>query len=319
MNRALIGILAALGVIPATVALACTSDSKDGIFPKNSTFIPVSKDLMFNSIIKEEFDRAIEKVAAIYSPTFTAQGRTLQILALWEDGTVNASADRKPGNISEVRMFGGLARHPKVTTDGFMMVLCHEIGHHLGGAPKKGAKPWASNEGASDYFASLKCAREVWKDEDNQSKVASMEIPLTVTQKCQKAFDSSFDLAICKRSAMAGKSISDTLGVLNSTGDTDFDKPTTAVVTRTFDGHPDAQCRLDTYFAGAVCSKSKDIAPSNSDPRVGSCSQENGETLGIRPLCWYLPQVSGPSPDDKDDDTGSSWPSMRLKRRTAAH
>jgi hypothetical protein len=33
-------------------------------------------------------------------------------------------------------MFGGLARHELVTDDGFMMVVCHETGHHLGGAPR---------------------------------------------------------------------------------------------------------------------------------------------------------------------------------------
>jgi Zn-dependent protease with chaperone function len=53
-------------------------------------------------------------------------------------------------------MFGGLARDPLVTKDGFSAVICHEIGHHIAGAPRKGFS-WASNEGQADYFATTKC------------------------------------------------------------------------------------------------------------------------------------------------------------------
>jgi hypothetical protein len=313
MNKALIGTVAALAVFSASVAMACINGS-DGIFPKNNAYIPAGHSLL-DSVIREEFDKAIAKVEAIYAPRFTEEGRTLSILRLWEDGTVNAEADRLPGNISVIRMFGGLARHPKVTTDGFMLVLCHEMGHHLGGAPRKRAVGWATNEGGSDYFASLKCAREVWKDEDNQTKVANVDIPLAVTEKCQKAFDSASDLALCKRTAMAAKSVSDTLGVLNKTGDTDFEKPDQHVVNVTDDEHPAAQCRLDTYFAGAVCNKSKDVVLSATDPRVGACAQESGETLGIRPLCWYAPMNTEPKPDGGDTGSGSSWPTLGMKRR----
>ncbi len=316
MNKALLGILAALAVVPASVAMACSSDGQQGIFPKNNAYIPVGNSAT-HSALKEEFDNANAKMLALYAPVFEAQGRELKIIADWEDGTVNAYADRK-GNVSEVHMFGGLARHTKVTADGYMLVICHETGHHIGGAPKKGAS-WATNEGGSDYWATLKCAREVWKDEDNAAKVASMEIPQSVTQQCQKAFDSSFDIAICQRAAMGGKSLADTLGALGRTGDTDFDKPDPAVVSRTNNNHPAAQCRLDTYFAGAVCNKTKDSAPSDSDPRVGSCASENGETLGVRPACWYATMDTSPTPDggDGDSDSGSSWPSMRIKRRVS--
>lgn len=315
MNKALLGILAALAVVPASVAMACSSDGQHGIFPKNNAYIPVSNSAT-HSAIKEEFDNANAKMLALYAPVFKAQGRELKIIADWEDGTVNAYADRK-GNVSEVHMFGGLARHKKVTADGYLLVICHETGHHIGGAPKKGSS-WATNEGGSDYWATLKCAREVWKDEDNASKVAAMEIPQSVTDGCQKAFDSASDIAICKRAAMGGKSLADTLGALGRSGDTDFGKPDPAVVRSTDHSHPAAQCRLDTYFAGAVCNKSKDSTGSDTDPTAGACAQENGETLGIRPLCWYAPAGTS-TPNDDPGDTGSSWPSMRIKRRVSTN
>jgi len=316
MNKVLFGAFAALAVVPASVALACTSNGKDGIFPENHLYIPASKFAIY-SASKEEFFNAIDKMTKIYSPVFKAQGRTYKVVADWEDGTVNAYADQD-GNVSEVHMFGGLARHLKVTADGFMLVICHETGHHLGGAPRKGAS-WASNEGEADYFATLKCAREVWKDEDNAGLVAKMEIPQTVTTQCQKAFDQAADIAICKRAAMGGKSLADTLGDLGKTGDTNFDKPDPSVVTETNDDHPEAQCRLDTYFAGSVCNKSKDIGVDAADPTIGTCAQEKGETLGVRPLCWYLPIGKNPPspPPAPPAPSGSSWPSSHRERHAS--
>jgi len=314
MNKVLLGIIAALLAVQAPAVFACTSDGKSGIFPENDLYIPASKFATYTTT-EEEFNNAVQKAQKIYEPFFTAQGREYKIIADWKDGTVNAYANRK-GKVSEVHMFGGLARHKKVTSDGFMLVICHETGHHIGGAPRKGTS-WASNEGQSDYFATLKCAREIWKDENNAEIVSKMEIPAIVTEKCQKGFDKDEDIAICKRAAMGGKSLADTLGDLGRTGDTDITKIDPSVVTDTDDNHPAAQCRMDTYFAGAVCNKSKDVAPSNTDPTVGTCSQEKGETLGIRPLCWYLPMRNVPNPEPTPTPTeppSSGWPSARVKR-----
>src|SRR5665647_952636 len=185
MNKVLLGTLAALAVVPASVALACSSDGKSGIFPENNVYIPVSKFALY-SATEEQFNNAVNKMQKHYEPFFEAIGRKYKVIADWNDGTVNAYANQN-GKTSKVHMFGGLARHPKVTEDGFMLVICHETGHHLGGAPRSSS--WASNEGEADFFATLKCAREIWGDEDNEAVVAKMEIPQTVTTQCQKAFD----------------------------------------------------------------------------------------------------------------------------------
>ncbi len=311
MNKGLLGIVAVLAVAQTSAVFACTSDGKTGIFPENNLYIPASKFATY-STTEAEFAAAVSKAQKIYEPFFTAQGRVYKIIADWKDGTVNAYANQS-GKVSEVHMFGGLARHKKVTSDGFMLVICHETGHHLGGAPRKGGS-WASNEGQSDYFATLKCAREIWKDENNADVVAGMQIPQIVTEKCQKAFNTTEDIAICQRAAMGGKSLADTLGDLGRTGDTDFNKTDPAVVTTMDDNHPEAQCRLDTYFAGSICNKSKDIAPDKTDPTIGTCSQEKGETLGIRPLCWYLPKSKGEQEPPKG---GSTWPSATARSRQA--
>lgn len=319
MNKVLLGTLAAWTAVPVSVALACTSNGKDGIAPANNLYIPVEQSLFGKKggISQEEFSNATSKMQKLYAPFFTANGREYKIIADWEDGTVNAYANRS-GLVSEVHMFGGLARHPKMTADGFMLVICHETGHHIGGAPIKAGRGWPSNEGQADYYATLKCAREVWKDEDNVTVVATMKIPQEVVAQCQKSYDKAEELAICERATMGGKALADTLGALGKTGNTDFSKPDTHVVTEMDDNHPEAQCRLDTYFAGAVCNKSKDVLPDSVDPTIGTCSEEKGETLGVRPLCWYLPVGKTPAPQPPEaPKPRSSWPSSRVKHHAS--
>jgi hypothetical protein len=83
-------------------------------------------------------------------------------------------------------VYGGLARHGEITPDGFALVLCHEIGHHLGGVPRySGANGWASNEGQSDYFAATKCLRRAWQSDQNEDLISRMGIPSELRSKCK--------------------------------------------------------------------------------------------------------------------------------------
>jgi len=47
---------------------------------------------------------------------------------------VNAYASVDKQGQQFIHMFGGLARHPLMTEDAFLLVACHEFGHHYGGA-----------------------------------------------------------------------------------------------------------------------------------------------------------------------------------------
>jgi hypothetical protein len=311
MKKQIVSLLAVLALVPATVAFACTEDGQHGIAPDNNMYIPDSSFASF-PVSEAQFNASIARAEKIYAPIFAAQGRSYKVISSWKDGTVNAFADRS-GKVSQVHMFGGLARHPDMSPDGFELVICHETGHHLGGAPKIksifGKTSWASNEGEADYYATLKCAKLMWANDDNAAIVSKMTIPALVTEKCQKGFDKTNDILICERAAMAGKDLGDTLADLGKTPETQFDTPDTSVVTKTFDQHPEAQCRLDTYFAGATCAKSEGL--SDTDPTVGTCAQERGEVLGVRPLCWYKPvDRNAPAPTG-----GSTWPSGQLTRR----
>src|SRR5690606_6337282 len=132
-----------------------------GIMPENDLYIPAGGQHTF-AIQEQEYHSALDRIERVFAPQVAALGGEFILNRLWENGTVNASAQRI-GNNYIVNMYGGMARHPLINNDAFLIVACHEVGHHLGGAPKASAffANWASNEGQSDYFSGLKCFRQI--------------------------------------------------------------------------------------------------------------------------------------------------------------
>lgn len=289
MFKKAIAIAAMLGTV---AGYACTSNGVEGIVEDNNLWIsPHNK--MSNGMTEAKFNQIIDKVVAIYQPIVTGMGGKLNVVRNWDDGTVNAYAQRSGRNWS-VSMFGGLARHEAITDDGFALVICHEIGHHIGGAPKKAGwfSTWASNEGQADYFATLKCLRRVFRAEAETTAqiVKGMTIPTEVVSKCAEQFTADIDQQICQRGAMAGMSTAKLFQALrNSTTAPDFTTPDAEVVGKTDDQHPATQCRLDTYYSGALCQIDENQDVDQDDEAVGVCYRKSGDTTGVRPLCWFKP------------------------------
>jgi hypothetical protein len=272
-------------------AMACDEDGKTGFLPENDLNIPVSHKSI-NGIDEKVFNQVIDEVTAHYKPIIEKMGDKLVMNRLWDNGTVNASAQRS-GKKVIVNMYGGLARHDKITKDGFAIVLCHELGHHLGGAPKIKRLflgSWASNEGQSDYFATYKCFKRAYRADDNIEIVNKMEIDITVEDKCTEVYKSAAEAALCMRSAMASKSTADLLASLRNSAMPKFNTPDPKVVKKTDNSHPAAQCRLDTYFQGALCDRHLDDALSNKDPNQGTCNRKRGDEFGLRSQCWFKPK-----------------------------
>lgn len=301
-------------LMTTSLSFACELDGSKGIAPDNNIKIPTYMKTD-SPITEESFFKVIEQVENVYKPIMKEMGQELEIIKDWTNATANAYA-KKQGSTSIVHMFGGLARHPKMTEDGFTLVVCHEIGHHIGGAPRKSAffglqKMWASNEGQSDYWATLKCARKAWENDDNQAIVSKMSVPAIVNEKCEKAHGTGHDFSLCQRSSMAGFSLALTLDALRKGSSQaymlddqssafsggspspknktpDFSTPSTAKRTWSTDhNHPQAQCRLDTYFMGALCDEQETNDVDPNDPNIGTCNRKQGTDFGARPLCWY--------------------------------
>jgi hypothetical protein len=286
------------GLLLASIALsvpsiACTIDGKEGFVPENNLKISAFSKRV-GGITEDQFNSVIDKYEALYSPIVKSFGGDLLIERKWTDATVNAYAQQL-GKTWKVSMFGGLARHETITEDGFALVVCHELGHHIGGAPKKvspWSSPWASNEGQSDYFATLKCLRRGWERDNNEEIVRAMNVPETLQKACSAQHIWNQDYYTCIRGGMAGLSVAKLFQALrNSTVEPKFDTPDAKVVTKTDDNHPATQCRLDTYFQGSLCGISFHEDVSSSSEVNGTCHGTMGHSKGLRPLCWFKPSV----------------------------
>jgi hypothetical protein len=280
----------------ASLCFAATAKANSvSMFPKNNRYIGVG--LTDDGISEADFNKVLDKIVAIYNPIVANHGFKLQFNRLWDDGTVNSDTDTEDDKWV-INSYGGLARYKGMTMDGYAGVACHELGHHLGGAPLFSGTDM-SVEGEADYHVGAKCLRKYFADDDNVALMKDQNIDPLVVSKCTAAFLNDAQLvAICERSAIAGFVISDILRDLQNEAPIAFNTPDTSQVTQTFEDHPHAQCRLDTYLAGAVCPVSSDVEFSNTDPTVGACMTADG----ARPRCWFAPPTY-PTPNPNPNPT----------------
>ncbi len=272
-------------------SMACTVAGGPGFMPDNDMRISQFSTEGVSDISESQFKDILKRVGDFYSPIVKKKGGNLNIFGDWKSATVNAYAVRS-GTTWIVNIYGGLARHPQMTEDGVMLVVCHELGHHLGGAPKKARSMgnlsrWASNEGEADYWGSMKCLRRILQTEDNVTYMTSRLVNPTAKAKCDATYRDDQERALCARIANASESLAKVLSQADDK--VAFETPDASVVKKTFDEHPKAQCRLDTYFQANLCTRNVLDEVSDSDPAKGVCTVADKFEQGIRPLCWYKP------------------------------
>lgn len=256
-------------------------------FTKTSKSIPENSPLA-NDMTEAEFRTSLKNFEKFFGSIIDRDLNVeLIVIGSWGSNTVNAFAEQNPGKYL-ITLYGGLARHKDMTRDGLTASLCHELGHHQGGFPKKSTNKWSSAEGQADYYASMKCLRKMWEKEDNLAAIADLSVPETLTKECVKTFETKADVALCQRMGLAGRSVS--LMIQDLDHDSlipKFETPDDLVVRTMNFGHPFSQCRLDTFFQGAICPVEASIDFDDDDETVGSCHTLNGDQRGLRPRCWF--------------------------------
>lgn len=287
----------AIRIFIAAAVLMSVSDSAHAVekqigayLPENNLKIP-EFSAMADGLSKGQYDSVLDLIESVYTPIVAKRGGRFSISRLWTNDSVNAAA-RRNGNDWIILMYGGLARHPLVTQDGFAVVACHELGHHLGGFPLRRAGP-LSNEGQGDYFANAKCLRLIFGDSASQSFTRDPLDPIAV-RACSSAHPNMpQDQVICARAATAALAQGRFLQQLGGE-DTppQFDTPDRSAVANTDDGHPKSQCRVDTALQASLCSKPATEDFSDDSPDPGACTLSQGHRVGMRPLCWYKPPPS---------------------------
>jgi len=263
-------------------------------------------------LTNNQLHAAIEKVDAIYRPIFQLQKRHyLKFDFLNEHDSplrafyINYFVHEGYG-LSTISIYG-LDGGGYLSGDGLLALACHEFGHRMGGWP---GVPFEAIEGQADYFAASRCLPLVFWSDDNQAIIKTMKIPLTVKSKCESVHLDKNRQAICMRTAMAGLSLfqhfhfTPACAKANSPNPRDeyfpdhSDEPAPSLdshdsneVDRTYGDHPQSQCRVDTFVAGALCVENPQLEylpPNLIKPgqlNGGSCFGSN--RIGIRPSCWF--------------------------------
>lgn len=158
-------------------------------------------------------------------------------------------------------VFGGYARLNGMTEEGVLWVLCHEIGHGIGGSPHKANREYpVSVEAQADYYSTNICLEKVFK------QIPAQDImPNSAYAKNLCESQNTLTLEDCLRGfkAIEGAQIFFRLAK-NIQTETDFTTPDTNIAKKldlSDSYYPSPQCRIDTMVAGLL--------------------------KQARPVCWY--------------------------------
>jgi hypothetical protein len=283
------------------LAFGCSQSDSEGIelkrpyksfLPENDYHLIDPNPRGYGGITEQEFHAVLDRVERIYRPIIASFGANLKVERNWKSNTVNAYA-QQTGKNWIISFYGGLARHEEVTPEGFALVVCHELGHHVAGVPEYPDSSWASNEGNSDFYSTASCARKVFaitqddNDDTDQTGPCGFITPneaenISGTACGERRFMTANDKTVCERSLAGGLSLGKLLASLGNENEPSYETPDRTVVRETQHSHPAAQCRLDTYKAGTACLKSWNdrIIPKTQDDFMrNSCT--------TRPRCWF--------------------------------
>lgn len=262
----------------------------------------------------EDFQRTVEQVFEAYREIAARHGKSLTLLPAWSDED-ELSAAKVGGRDWAIRVPGALARFPSIQRDALALVICHELGHELGGYPFKvdvfepaDRIHGGSAEAQADYFATLACARQVWSVDARDASRRARLLALTegAFPECDRSWSSEEERYVCRRAHRAIEGIADFFTSLGGERiDPSTPDPRVARWSILDEGsYPSLQCRIDTMVAGALCPRSfaPDVIPGLNHPRgqqsaeaeaeAGkySCFVVDGDRRGSRPRCWYAPK-----------------------------
>ncbi|MDG0815377.1 hypothetical protein [Bdellovibrio svalbardensis] len=174
-------------------------------------------------------------------------GKPLIIPNEWASPYFAAFAMKKE-SFMQISLWGGMARAPGVTKPMLAAVICHELGHILGGDPLQTipGSEWASTEGQSDFFAAKVCLPEYLQRHSEAVPLATVNSQVLQIcgdhVDCEKVAQIGWDLVNMFQRYSYRKFVPVQLDV--------EEKAATELILNTY---PSDQCRLDTYIEGARC------------------------------------------------------------------
>jgi hypothetical protein len=227
------------------IAITCLS----GCGPDNFSNL---QDNSTSELTEETFRETVSFFRETYTPIMHQAGGQFRIQAEWRDNR-HAAWSAISGNQWRMWLFGGMARHPALTLDGYKAVICHEIGHFLGGEPR--TAQGVSAEAQADYYAAESCLPYIWHEDPSTNAPATDRnptLPQAIVDRCNDAWSDDSRAQICQRSLRAGWTTLNMNASIREIEAPNFLTPDTQEASATILGYPSLQCRLDTFVAGAT-------------------------------------------------------------------
>jgi hypothetical protein len=125
----------------------------------------ISEDMAPNSEIKIfDFYQIPIAILQLFQNETSKLTAPIQFDLNWESPYFGAGVSYYQ-DLYKLMVLGGTTRIQYFSKDAYAAVICHELGHIIGGAPFQtfeGAE-WSSSEGQSDFFAANVCLKKYFK------------------------------------------------------------------------------------------------------------------------------------------------------------
>ncbi len=244
----------------------------------------------YASLNQAQFDSILEEVQNEFQTDMQALDLQFTLNKQWKSEERLASI-KIPQGKAILSISGFMARQELMSEDSFRLLLCHEVGHVLGGAPKQSPGHWSSTEGQADYYSTAKCIKRLIPENDEQySRVKAASLALAQM---------------------------DAIGNGNHPESVSLDKRDSSQVMASITTHPNSQCRLDTMIAGLNCSVDPHIDFDTTNSDIGACVRRSSDEEmrnAARPRCWFRPPTKRLycTSEEKFSDFGGTIPQLTV-------
>lgn len=235
---------------------------------------------------QNKFEEINNRIIDLYKSEIESMGINFHLQNQWQSNNKNAAA-LKLANDWSIQMNGGIYKDSAITDDAQALGTCHELGHLIGGAPYKSNVPGSkmSSEGQADFWASAVCFKRYTKT----YPITQVMTDLKVKQICEENYRKNplGHVGDCYRSMKASESLSTFFANLVNEKKPEFNDQKGIPVISTHSGHPNAQCRLETFKAGYLCEIDEVVSKNLQNNIQEMNCQEQNSLVNKRPSCWF--------------------------------
>jgi hypothetical protein len=208
------------------------------------------------------FHKITTEIYSLYIKQGIENNRHLVINLDWNSPYFTAWAHKEDSKHYSLNFWGGIARIPGMLEETWDFIVCHELGHILGGEPrhKIASLTWASAEGQSDHFAITKCLPRYYQEFNKTDFDSTLSLPIEL-DRCINSHSKIEAQNICLKILRAGRGLANILKYLNlSKTLVNYEHISGPAQETLYNSYPSAQCRIDIFYQQSSCQRKKECS-----------------------------------------------------------